>query len=81
MAFQAGGKVVEAFPGDVEGILVHGGAAILTFFNDSIVGAQLAGKDTGPTNFDGVADGERSGDTGWVEAPSVGIAEAKDGLH
>lgn len=81
VAFEAGGEIVEAFPGDVEGIFVDGGAAILAFFDDAVVGSEFAGEDTGPADVEGVADGEGSGDAGRVEAPGVGVAEAEDGFH
>jgi hypothetical protein len=81
VTFEAGGKVVEAFAGDVEGIFVDGGAAILAFFDDAEVGSEFAGEDTGPADVEGMADGEWSGDAGGVEAPGVGVAEAEDGLH
>lgn len=81
VTFEAGGKVVEAFAGDVEGIFVDGGAAILAFFDDAEVGSEFAGEDTGPADVEGVADGEGSGDAGGVKAPCVGVAEAEDGFH
>ena len=81
MAFEAGGEVVEAFTGDVEGVFVHGGATVLAFFDDAIVGAEFEGEDAGPADVKGVADGEGGGDAGGVEAPGVGVAEAKDGFH
>lgn len=81
VTFEAGGEVVEAFAGDVEGIFVDSGAAILAFFDDAVVGSEFAGEDTGPADVEGVADGEGSGDAGRVEAPGVGVAEAEDGFH
>lgn len=81
VAFEAGGEVVEAFAGDVEGIFVHGGAAILAFFDDTVVGSEFTGYDAGPADVEGVADREGSGDASGVEAPGIGVAEAEDGFH
>jgi hypothetical protein len=32
-------------------------------------------------DVEGMADGEGSSDAGGVEAPGIGVAEAKDGFH
>lgn len=37
VALQAGRQVVEAFAGDVEGVLMHGGASVLALFNDAVI--------------------------------------------
>lgn len=71
VAFEAGGEVGFAVAGSVERVVMHGGPAVLPFFNDAPFGAQLSCQDTCPAHMWLMPYGIRSGDTIGAEAPSV----------
>lgn len=81
VAFEAGGEVVDAPAGEIEGVVMDGGAAVLTFLDDTPLGAQFSSKAPGPANADGVTHRIGQADGRGIKAPGVGVAKAEDGFH
>ena len=81
VAFEAGGQVIDPSAGEVEGVVVHRGAAILPLFDDTPVRPQFGSEPSRPADMDGMANGVGQSDGCRVKAPGVGVAKAENGLH
>ena len=71
VTFQAGREELFGIAANIERILMHGGAPVLTFFDDSKSGTEFFGEQSGPAHVDGMTDWEGGRDAGGVKAPGV----------